>query len=98
MSVHVSVFVCLSAKKLSNGCTYQKTSVTKVVTLKKMAVLFLSFWIRSIQNGSNLIKLDQMGFPPIKNCYYKKLSHLPRGYKWLLFYFFGSDLSKMDQT
>ena len=28
-----------------------------------MALLFLIFWIRSVQNGSNLIKLDQIGFP-----------------------------------
>ena len=27
-----------------------------------MAVLFLIFWIRSVQNGLNLIKLDQIGF------------------------------------
>ena len=44
-----------------------------------MAVLFLIFWIRSVQNGSNLIKLDQIGFPhqsknvPIKICHiYRK--------------------------
>ena len=30
-----------------------------------MADLFLIFffWIRSVQNGSNMIKLDQIGFP-----------------------------------
>ena len=38
------------------------------------------FWIRSVQNGPNLIKLDQIRFfSPIKKCYYKKLSHLQNG-------------------
>ena len=42
-----------------------------------MAVLLLIFFfIRSVQNGSNLIKMD---FSPIKKCYYKKLSHLQKG-------------------
>jgi hypothetical protein len=103
-----------------------------------MAVLFLVFLcIRSVQNGSNLIKLD---FSPIKKCYYKNLSHLQKEKngrfifldqicpKWikldqigfltnqkmliwkivtftkkdnighLIFDFFGSDPSKIDQT
>ena len=28
-----------------------------------MSVFFFIFWIRYVQNGSNLIKLDQIGFP-----------------------------------
>ena len=53
------------------------------------------FWIRFVQNGSNLTKLD---FSPIKKCYYK-FSHLEK-YKngCFIFDFFVSDLSKMDQT
>jgi len=53
-------YVCLSEKKLFNGCKYQKMLVYKVVTcLKrmKMAVLFLIFldqirpkWIKLDQN------------------------------------------------
>ena len=42
-----------------------KMSLWKVVTFPeriKMAILFLIFWIRSVQNGSNMIKLDQIGF------------------------------------
>jgi hypothetical protein len=60
----------------------QKMLLSKVVTFTKrikMAVLFLIFLIRSVQNGSNLIKLDQIGFPhqsknvTIKKCHiYKK--------------------------
>jgi hypothetical protein len=40
-----------------------------------MSVLVWSFWIRLVQNGSNLIKLDQIGFltngksDTIKNCH-----------------------------
>ena len=51
-----------------------------------MAVLF---WIFLDQICPNLIKLDQNGFSPIKRCYYKKLSHLQNGSKWLFdFWFF----------
>ena len=65
-----------------------------------MALLFLSFWIRSVQNGSKWIKLDQIGFPhqsknvPIKICHiYRKDEN-----GCSVFDFFGSDLSKMDQN
>ena len=59
------------------------------------------FWIRSVQNGSNLIKLDSS---PIKKCFYKNLSNLQKGWKWLFcFWFFwirsvqnGSNLIKLD--
>ena len=65
-----------------------------------MAVLF---WIFLDQICPNLIKLDQNGFSPIKRCYYKKLSHLQNGSKWLFdFWFFwiwsvknGSNLIKL---
>ena len=66
-----------------------------------MAILFLIlFLIRSVQNGSNLIKHDQIGFPhqsknvTIKSCHIFKKNK--NGH--LIFDFFGSDLSKMDQT
>ena len=56
--------------------------------------------IRSVQNGSSLIKLDQIGFPhqsihiPIKICHiYRKDKN-----DCFVFDFLGSDLSKMDQT
>ena len=48
-----------------------------------MAVLFwIFFWIRSVQNKSNLIKLD---FLQIKKCYRKKLSNLQKRSKWMFF-------------
>ena len=65
-----------------------------------MAVLFWIFFIRSVQNGSNLIKLDQIGFPhqsknvTIKSCHIYRKDE--KGH--YVFYFFGSDMSKMDQT
>ena len=73
----------------------------------KMALLFLIFleqicpkWIKLDQTGSNLIKLDQIGFPdqsknvPIKICHnYRKDEN-----GCFVFDFFGLDLSKMDQT
>ncbi len=65
-----------------------------------MAVLFWIFLIRSVQNGSHLIKLDQIGFPrqsknvTIKSCHiYKKDRN-----GCFIFEFFGSNMSKMDQT
>ena len=45
-----------------------KNATKKVVTLKervKMTFVFDFFWIRSVQNGSNLIKFD---FSAIKKC------------------------------
>ena len=71
---------------------------------KNARYIFDFFWIRSVQNGWNLVKLDkkldQIGFlrqsknVPIKNC------HIYRKDKNGCFVFdiFGSDLSKMDQT
>ena len=93
----------LSEKKLFNGCTYQKMSVYKVVTFLKrikMAVLFLIFldqirpkWIKLDQTWSNWIS-HQSKNVTIKSC------HIYRKDKngCFVFDFFGSDLSKMDQT
>jgi len=80
-----------------------KMSLWKVVTFPeriKMAILFLIFWIRSVQNGSNLIKLDQIGFSRQSKNVTMKSCHIFRKDKngCLVFDFFGSDLSKMDQT
>ena len=95
--------VCLSEKKLLNGCKYQKMLVYKVVTfLKKikMAVLFLIFldqirpkWIKLDQTWSNWIS-HQSKKVTIKSC------HIYRKDKngCFVFDFFGSDPSKMDQT
>ena len=66
-----------------------------------MAVLFFDFfWIRSVQNGSNLIKLDQIGFPCQSKNVTMKSCHISRKDNNGCFVFdsFGSDLSKMDQT
>ena len=57
------------------------------------------FWIRSVQSGSNLIKLYQIGFSPskiitIKSCH---IYHEDKN-GYFIFEFFESDLSKMDQT
>ena len=72
MSARVSVvgqsvsWFRLAKIKLFNGCIYQKMLVYKVVTFLKRIIMdvfyFLFFWIRSVQNGSNLITLDQIGF------------------------------------
>ena len=52
------------------------------------------------KNGSNLIKLDQIGFPHQSKNVTIKSSHIYRKDKngCFVFDFFGSDLSKMDQT
>ena len=65
-----------------------------------MAVFFLIFWIRSVQNGSNLIKLDQIGFPHQSKNVPIEICHIYRKDKngCFVFDFFGLDLSKMDQT
>ena len=65
-----------------------------------MAVCFWFFWIRSVQFGSNLIKLDQIGFPHQSKNVTIKSCHICRKDKndCLIFDFFGSELSKMDQT
>ena len=65
-----------------------------------MTVLFLIFWIRSVQNRSNMIKLDQIGFSQqsknvtIKSCHnYRKDKN-----GCFILIFLRSDPSKMDQT
>jgi hypothetical protein len=65
-----------------------------------MAVLFLIFLIRSVQNGSNLIKVDLIGFPHKSKNVTIKSCHIYRKDKngCFVFDYFGSDLSKMDQT
>ena len=63
-----------------------------------MAVCFWFFWIRSVQNGSNLIKLDQSGFPHQSKNVAIKSCHIKDKNRCFVFDFFGSDLSKMDQT
>ena len=58
-AVSLRMSVCLSEKKLFNGCKYQKMLVYKVVTFLKrikMAVLFLIFLD---QIRPKWIKLDQ---------------------------------------
>ena len=65
-----------------------KMLLYKVVTFTeriKMAFLFLIFFIRSVKNGSNLIKLDQIGFPrqsknvTIQSCHiYRKVTFTER--------------------
>ena len=66
-----------------------------------MAVLFLIFfWIRSVQNESNFVKLDQIGFPHQSKNVAIKSYHIYREDKngCFVFNFLGPDLSKMDQT
>jgi hypothetical protein len=59
-------------------------------------LIFDFFRIRSVQNGSNLIKLD---FSPIKNVTTKSCHiYHEDEYGYLIFDFCVSDLSKMDQT
>ena len=68
-----------------------------------MAVLFLIFWIRSVQNGSNLIKLDQIGFlTNQKMLLYKVVTFLKRIKMAILFLIFLDQIRpkwiKHDQT
>jgi len=67
---------------------------------KNSCFVFDFFWIRSVQNGSNLIKLDQIGFPHQSKNVTIKSCHIYRKDKngCFVFDFFGSDPSKMDQT
>ena len=81
------------------------TKMTKNVTMKSCHIyrkdkngcfVFDFFWIRSVQNGSNLIKVD---FSPIKNVTIKSC-HIYRKDKngCFILIFLGSDPSKIDQT
>ena len=65
-----------------------------------MAILFLIFWIRSVHNGSNLIKLDQIGFSRQSKNVTMKSCHIFRKDKngCFVFDFFGSYLPEMDQA
>jgi hypothetical protein len=67
VSVRPSVCGSVCPKNTFEWLHLSKMLVYKVVRFLKrikMADLFLIFfWIRSVQNGSNLIKLDQIGFP-----------------------------------
>ena len=68
-------------------------------------LLFLIFWIRSVQNGSNLIKLDQIGFSQQSKNVTIKSCHIYRKDKNGCFIWFfrirsvqnGSNLIKIDQ-
>ena len=58
-----------------------------------MAVLF---WIRSVQNGLNLTKLD---FSPIKKCLYKEIMRIKMagfGSDWIRSVQNGLNLTKLD--
>ena len=61
---------------------------------KNGCFVFDFFWIRSVQNGSNLIKLD---FSPIKNVTIKSC-HIYHEDKngYFIFDIFGSHVSKME--
>ena len=79
------------------GFPHQSKNITKN---KNGRLIFDFFWIRYVQNGSSLIKLDQIGFPhqsknvTIKSCHI----YIKDKNDCFVFDFFGSDLSKMDQT
>ena len=75
----MSVFLsCLSAKKPSWWMHISKNIIIQSCHIfkknKNGCFIFDFFWIRSVQNGSNLIKPDQTGFPhqsksvTIKSC------------------------------
>ena len=103
MSVFPSASASASVCELFNGCIYQRMLVYKVDTFLKrikMAILFLIFldqirpkWIKLDQTWSNWIS-HQSKNVTIKSC------HIYRRDKngCFFFDFFGSDLSKMDQT
>ena len=63
-----------------------------------MALLFWIFWIRSVQNGSNLIKLAQIGFLTNQKMFLYKFVTIIKKDK--IGYFIldqnGLDLSKMN--
>jgi hypothetical protein len=79
-------------------CYYKKLSHLQKGS--KWLFCFWFFWIRSVQYGSNLIKLDQIGFPHQSKNVTIKSCHIYRKDKngCLVFDYFASDLSKMDQT
>ena len=96
---------CLSAKKLFNGCRYQKNvSIKSCHIFKKNKngcfIFYLFFfwsdpskWIKLDQTWSNWIS-HQSKNVTIKSCHiYRKDKN-----DCFVFWFFGSDLSKMDQT
>ena len=82
--------VCVCFCELFNGYIYQRMLVNKVDTFLKrikIAVLFLIFfWTRSVQNGSNLIKLDQIGFPHQSTNVTIKSFHIYRKDKMAIFF------------
>ena len=55
--------------------------------------IFDFFWIRSVQNGSNLIKLDQIGYLTNQKMLLLKIVTFTE-----ISVQNGSDLSKMDQN
>ena len=65
-----------------------------------MVNFFGSDWIRSVQNGSNLIKLDQIRISHLSKNVTIKSCHIYHENKHgqLFLDQIGSDLSKMDQT
>ena len=79
-------------------CFYEKFSLLQKEL--KWLFYFWFFWIRSVQNGSNLIKLDQIGFSQQSKNVTIKSCHIYRKDKNVCFIliFLGSDPSKMDQT
>ena len=99
LRLRLSVCVC----ELFNGCMYQRMLVYKVDTFLKrikMAILFLIFldqirpkWIKLDQTWSNWISRQSKNVT-IKSCHIFKKDKNSRS----IFDFFGSDLSKMDQT
>ena len=93
----------LSKKKNLNGFNIKNVSIKSCHISKKNKnghFIFGFFWLRSVQNGSNMIKLDQIWFPHQSNNVSIKNCHIYRKDKngSFVFDFFGSDLSKMDQT
>ena len=81
-----------------------KILLLKVVTSTEWIEMMFDFWfywIRFVKNGSNLIKLDKIGFlTNQKMLQLKVVTFTERIEMTVLFNFdfLGSDLSKMDQT
>jgi hypothetical protein len=84
-------------------CYYKKLSHFQ--TGQKWLFYFGFFWIRSVQNGSNLIKLDQIGYPHQSKNVTIKSCHIYRKDKNGCFFFDffwirsvqnGSNLIKLD--
>ena len=92
----------LSKSKFSTFSTFYKIIIFFINLLDLYNRFLGSYWIRSVQNGSKWIKLDQIGVFTNQKFYYKKLLSIYLPLIIIKWWFVSdqiwSDLSKLDQT